>query len=154
MRFNPAGAVYGTIAVGALLAAESATRETYAETVGAVVITLVVYWLAHAYAQFTGRRLERGEPLALAALTRSLAHELAILAGAAIPLIPLIGWWIAGGKLADAVTAAIGTSAALIVVIELIAGIRAELSGRELLKQTSFGALLGLLVITLKLVLH
>lgn len=154
MRSNPAGAVYGTIAVGALLAAESATRETYAETVGAVAITLVLYWLAHSYAQFTGTRLKRSKPLALSALTSSLAHELAILAGAAIPLIPLIGWWIAGGKLADAVTAAIWTSAGLIVLIELVAGIRAELSGRELLRQTGFGTLMGVLVIALKLVLH
>jgi len=54
---NPAGLIYGTIAVAALLAAESARRETYVETVGAVLITLLLYWLAHSYAGFTGERV-------------------------------------------------------------------------------------------------
>ena len=48
--------------MAALLAAESARQETYPRTVGAVAITLILYWLAHSYSEFTGERLERGEP--------------------------------------------------------------------------------------------
>ena len=44
MPTNPGRLVYGTIAVGALLAAESARQETYVETVFAVAITLLLYW--------------------------------------------------------------------------------------------------------------
>jgi hypothetical protein len=43
---NPGDAVHGAIAVGALLAAETPRRETYAKTAAAVVITLVLCWLA------------------------------------------------------------------------------------------------------------
>lgn len=146
--------MYGTITVGALLAAESAKRETYAGTVGAVVIAMLLYWLAHAYSDFTEHRLEESQPLTLVGLTRTLAHELMILAGAAIPLLALLIGWAAGVGLTNAVTAAIWTSGAMIVVVELVAGLRAELTARALVAQTATGALLGLLVIALKLVLH
>src|ERR1019366_2743617 len=53
MPGNTWGLVYGTIAIGALLAAETAQSETYIETVGGVLIALVIYWLAHAYSEFT-----------------------------------------------------------------------------------------------------
>jgi hypothetical protein len=154
MFANPGAAVYGAIAVSALLAAESPRRETYAKTVAAVVITLVLYWLAHSYAEFAGRRLKTAGRLTLEDLASTMLHELSLLAGAAVPLVPLLTWWAAGGRLTGAVTAAVWTSASMIVIIELIAGLRARLSGRELGEQVALGALLGLLVIALKVVLH
>lgn len=151
---NPGAAVYGTITVGALLAAESASRETYLETVAAVVVTLLVYWLAHSYSQVTEHRLEQGEPLTLEGLGHTLAHELVIIVGAAIPLVALLICWIAGARLSTAVTIAIWTSAGLILIIEVAAGLRAELKRRELAAQTAAGALFGLLVIVLRVLLH
>jgi hypothetical protein len=154
MATNPSGAVYGTIAVAALLAAESARRETYLGTVSAVVVTLVLYWFAHSYASYAEERLEGGERLTVAGLGRTMAHELTILIGAAIPLIPLLGWWVTGGGLTNAVTAAVWTSAAIIVITEVALGLRAQLSGRGLIGQAGMGALLGLMVIALKILLH
>jgi hypothetical protein len=154
MPANPAGAVYGTITVGAVLAAESAQRETYARTLGAVVITMLLYWLAHSYASFAARRLLLGEELKIRGLAWTMAHELSLLIGAAIPLATLLIWWAAGANLASGVNAAIWTSAAMILIVELAAGLRARLFGRALLAQAALGALLGLLVIALKLVLH
>ena len=52
MLSDLSAAIYGLMTVGALLAAESADSETYAETVGAVAVTMIVYWLAHSYAEF------------------------------------------------------------------------------------------------------
>jgi hypothetical protein len=46
---EPRDAIYGAIAVGALLAAETPRRETYAMTVAAAIITLLLHWLAHSY---------------------------------------------------------------------------------------------------------
>ena len=40
------------------------------------------------------------------------------------------------------------------VVLELVIGIRAELTGHELVRQTAVGAVLGLLVIALRVLLH
>ncbi len=154
MAVNPVGLIYGTITVGALLAAESAQSETYLETVGAVVIALAIYWLARSYAEFTAERLERAEPLSVAALGRTMLHELSILLGAAIPLLTLLVWWATGARLGAAVTAAIWASAAVTALIELAAALRAGLTGRQLVAQTALGVLLGLLVIAMKLVLH
>ena len=154
MAETSAGLLYGTLAVGALLAAESARRETYAKTIAAVVITLVLYWLAHSYAEFTGRRLANKEPFEFSGLVQTFVRELSILIGASIPLLVLLIWWAAGGSLTAAVGAAIWTSASMIVLIELVAGLRAQASGSELLKQAAFGAVLGLGVIALRVILH
>lgn len=154
MLANSGGLVYGTIAVGALLAAESARQETYPKTLGAVAITLLLYWLAHSYAEFTGRRLRKTEPFTLAELVRTAAHELSVLIGAAGPLLVLLIWYAAGGQLTTAVTAAIWTSAVMIVIIEALVGVRAQLSGRDLVMQTAFGAVLGLLVVAVRVLLQ
>jgi len=154
MPVNPGGLVYGTILVATLLAAESAKRETYAKTVAAVVVALLVYWLAISYAAFTGERAERGEPFAYSALWRTASHELAVLYGASVPLLVLLVFWVAGVTLSAAVSAAIWTAAAMIVATEVVIGVRAELEGRELIVQTGFGVVLGLLVIALRVLLH
>jgi len=66
----------------------------------------------------------------------------------------LLIFWAAGAQLSAAVSAAIWTSAVMIVIIELVIGVRAQLSGRDLVLQTAFGAMLGLLVLALRVVLH
>lgn len=154
MPVNPGAAVYGTITVGALLAAESAQRETYAETIGAVAIALLVYWLAHAYSDFTEYQLEHRQPLTVGVVTQTLVHGLTVMAGAAVPLCALLICWLGGVRLSSAVTAALWTSAAMIVIVEVVAGVRADLSRRALIAQTAVGTLFGVLVIALKLVLH
>jgi hypothetical protein len=151
---NTGGVLYGTITVGALLAAESATRQTYARTVGAVAIAILLYWLVHAYSSFAEHRVEQGEPLTLRGLARTLAAELMIIVGAAVPLLAVLVCWAAGARLSTAVNAAIYTCSAIIVVTEVVAGVSAQLSGRDLIVQTALGALFGLLVIAVTLVLH
>lgn len=151
---NLAPAIYGTVAVGSVLAVESAQRETYLETVGAALIALALYWLAHSYAEFASRRLQSSQPITLALLRQTMAGELAILAGAALPIVALLVSWAGGIRLATGVTAAIWTSAVMIVVIEVVAGVRAKQSGRHLASQIGLGALLGVLIIALRVTLH
>jgi hypothetical protein len=154
MPRNAARFVYGTIVVAVLLAAETAERETYGETVIAVVVALLLYWFAHAYAESAAERIADRARLTVDELVRSMVHESPIILGAAVPLVPLLIWWAVGASLTSAVSVAIWTSAGMIVVYELIAGLRANLSGKDLILQIAIGAGLGLLVIVLKLVLH
>jgi hypothetical protein len=151
---NPGDAVYGAIAVGALLAAETPRQETYAKTIAAVVITLVLYWLAHSYADLAGERLRSGARLTAKRLLSTMLRELPILIGAALPLATLLICWIAGTGLSAAVLAAVWTSAAIILAIEIAAGLRGRLRGRQLLSQAFVGAFLGSLIILLRAVLH
>ena len=82
----------------------------------------------------------------------------AFVVGAFIPLLPWL-WSTTGNQIywsigLAAVGAAVWTSGIVIVGIEIVIGRRAELSGREFVTQTAFGAMLGLLVIALRLLLH
>src|SRR5436305_11945721 len=149
------GAVlYGTIMVGALLAAESARQENYADTVGAVAIAMMLYWLVHSYTAYTDRRLERRQPLTFGGLIQTLVQELMIVAGAVPPLVALLICWAAGTRLSTAVNAGVYTSAGMIVLVEVAAAVRAELSGRELVAQNSVGVLFALIVVALNVVLR
>jgi hypothetical protein len=151
---NAGAAVYGTITVGAILAAESAGSETYGDTVGAVSVAILLVWLAGAYAEFTEDRLELRKGFTLGGFGRALAHEVGIIAAAAIPLVEVVIFWVTGGTLTSAVTAAVWTTAAMVVTIEVVVGLRAELRGRKLAAHTALGALFGVLIIALKFVLH
>jgi hypothetical protein len=151
---NAGGAIYGTITVGALLGAEGSAHETYLATIAAALAAMVLYWVAHAYATHTEERLNDGTELTLSGVGKALAHEVTVLTGAALPLLTLVLFGLAGARLQTAVIAATWSAAAMIVAIELVAGIRAELTGRELAAQTAIGAALGCLVIAVRIILH
>jgi hypothetical protein len=154
MPLNPGGLVYGTILVATLLAAESPKRETYAKTVVAVAISVIVYWLSASYAEFTGERIREEEAFKPAAFARAAAHELPVVLGALGPLLALLVCWAGGAVLPTAVTIAVWTAVAIIVATEVVLGVRAELTGRQLVVQTGMGVLLGLLVVGLRVLLH
>jgi len=151
---NPAGTVYGTITLGALLAAEDGLHDTYAETVGSVVAALVLYWLAHSYAEELGLRLASGGRLTPRALGRALVRDWAIVRGTAAPLLALLAAWAVGAGQETAVTVALWTCAASLVALELLAGLRARARPGELALEVCVGAAMGLGVIALRAILH
>ena len=151
---NPGGLVYGTILIAALLAAENAKAQTYADTIAGVAVAELVYWLALSYSEFTGHRVTEGGAFNLKSFWRSAEHELAVVQGAVVPVLVLIGCWIAGVKLYNGVRLAIWASAGVIVVGELLIGVRSEQHGRELAVSAALGVVFGLLVISLRLILH
>lgn len=154
MPDNAGGLLYGTILVATLLSAESARRETYVKTIAAVLVTLLAYWLTISYSEYAGKRLERGERFAYGAFARTASRELTLFYGGAVPMVVLLVFWAAGAALTTAVGAAIWCAAAAVVGTETVIGIRAELTGRELVRQSAVGALLGLLVIAVRVLLH
>jgi hypothetical protein len=152
---NPAAAVYGLVAVGALLAAESGqTHESYLDMVASAAIAAVTYWMLHAYATLLGRRLTTGGALTVGALLRALGHDVPLLRGAAIPLVTLFIAWLVGATQEHGLTAALWSVVAAIVAFELLAGVRARSTPRELGLQTVLGLLLGLGVLSVRMVVH
>ena len=151
---NPSGVIYGTIAVGAVLAAESTRRETFGDTIEATAVVLALYWLAHTYAAVVGDRLKTRDTLSADALWRALLREAAILKGAVIPIVVLAILWAAGISLATGVTGALWSSAAALVLFEIIATVRSRVSGVQGLFQIVVGALLGAGVLLVRVVLH
>ncbi len=151
---NAGGAVYGTVMIGVLLAAEDARRDGYPETIGAAVIVLGLYWVTSLYTDTLGDRLRSASPLSATVFWRSCLHELPIVEGGLIPVLALVVAWAAGASVTSAVTAAVWTTGASIVILEVVAGWRARLSPRRLWLQTGAGAVIGLAIVALKLVLH
>jgi hypothetical protein len=151
---NAAGVVYGVITVGALMAAESGRHETYVDTVASALVATLLYWLAHAYADLLGRRLATGEALTMRALARALAHDWAIVRGAAIPILALLIAWAVGAGQESGVTAALRTAVVTVVVFELLAGIRAKSSPAELLLKACVGVTMGIAILAVKGILR
>lgn len=101
--------------VGVLLAAEDPRHEGYPDIVGAAAIVLVLYWLMSLYTQTLGIRLRSRGRLSLTLFRQTCAHELAIVEGAAIPLIALLAAWALGASVPGGVAAALWATAASIV---------------------------------------
>ena len=154
MPTSVAGLIYGTISVAALLAAESARSETYPKTVGAVAIIMILYWMAHSYSEYAAERMQEHEPFTYTGMIANATRELTVLIGAAIPFAMLVICWIVGASLTLAVAAASWASAAIVIATEIVIGVRANLTGRELVRQTVVGAILGLLIVALRVLLH
>jgi hypothetical protein len=151
---NPARLVYGVLAIGAVLAAESGSHESYIDTAGSAVIAILLFWLAHAYADVLGHRLQTHTRLNIAILGQALRDEAAILTGAVPALLAVLLCWIFGVVLATGVEAALWTTVASLLAFELLAGIRARATPRELVFEAGVGVTMGLAVIALKVVLH
>ena len=151
---NAEGAVYGTVMIGVLLAAEDARRVGYRDTIEAATLILVLYWLTGLYAHNLGRRLQTREPVNLRLVWRSCIHELTLVEGAFIPVITLLAAWAAGASVSSGVTVAAWTTVVTIVLLEVAAGWRAALRPRGLWLQTGAGVLMGLTIIALRLILH
>jgi hypothetical protein len=151
---NAEGVIFGIIAVGALMAAESGRHESYVDKVASALIATLLYWLVHAYADLLGSRLESGERLTAGALGRALAHDWAIVRGAALPLVALVIAWIVGASEEAGVTAALRTAVITIVVFEVVAGIRAKSTPGELVLKAAVGVTMGLAILALKGILR
>lgn len=151
---NAAGVVYGVITVGALMAAESGRHETYFDAFASAVFATLLYWLAHAYADLLGRRLDTGEALTVRSLGRALAHDWAIVRGAAIPLLALVIAWLVGASRESGVTAALRTAVVTVVVFELLAGIRSKSTPGELLLKAAVGVTMGIAILAVKGILR
>jgi hypothetical protein len=152
---NPGGYVYGTILVATLLAAERATHDSYARVAERVAVALVLYWLAVSYAEYVGHRAQgAGEHFSPRGFMRLAVHELALLTGALGPLLAVLGCWAAGARLETGISIAVWSAAAVILATEVALGVRSHLDGIDLVVQTAFGVLFGLLVIAMRVLLH
>jgi hypothetical protein len=151
---NPSGTVYGTLTIGALLAAESGLHDTYPETVGSVVVALLIYWLAHSYAELLGHRLAAGKHLTAARLGQALVRDWAIVRGAGAPLLALVIAWAVGAEQETGLTVALWTCVGSLLTFELLAGLRTRAQPAELALELCIGATMGFGVIALRVILH
>jgi hypothetical protein len=151
---NPAGAVYGLIAVGALLAAESGLKDSYPETIGSAAIAVTLYWFAHSYADVLGLRLLEQRRVSFAELWHTFIQDWSIARGAGTPLLTILVAWVAGASQVTAVTAGVWTVVGSLIAFELAAGVRSKAKPMELVLDVSAGTTLGLGILALRALLH
>ncbi len=140
--------------IGVLLAAEDARQETYAETIGATAVVVVLYWATSLYTHILGVRLRTHEPLGGALFWRSVVHEFPVIEGAVIPVAVLVLAWATGASLISGVRAAVYATAISIVLLEIAAGWRAQPRGPSIWLRAVAGAAAGLAVVAVKVILH
>lgn len=151
---NAEGAVYGAVMIGVLLAAEDGRQETYAETIGATAIVVVLYWMTSLYTHILGIRLRTHEPLNGPLIRRSLVHEFPVLEGAVVPVVVLVLAWLTGVSLTSGLRIAVFATAISIVVLEIAAGWRSKPRGPSIWPRAAVGAIAGLGVVAVKVLLH
>ncbi len=151
---NAEGAVYGVLLVGVLLATEDAGHETYGETIAAVSMVVVLYWVTRLYTHLLGVRLRTKQPLSPALIWRSAVHELPVIEGAVTQMIVLLVTWATGVSLITGVKATIAVTVVSMVVLEIAAGWRTEPRRAAFWLRVVLGVAMGLAVVAVKLVLH
>jgi len=86
---NPRAAIYGTIVASAVIAATAAGGKSPALIMAATVATLLVFWLAHVYADFLDHGLRHGRS-DLKVLGSIMVQELSMLVAPALSILFLL----------------------------------------------------------------
>jgi hypothetical protein len=86
---NPRGAVYGTIVAASVIAATAAGGKSPRLILAATVATLLVFWLAHVYADLLDHGLRQAS-FHLKLLPAIMARELSMLAAPALSILFLL----------------------------------------------------------------
>jgi hypothetical protein len=151
---NPVGTVYGTLAVGVLFAAESTENKPAVQDLAAVVGTLIVYWLAHAYAYTLAARLTPGpDDPPPHGVIKELGLQWTIVRGGLTEIVVFLLALAAGASSHQAVIAALISSIVLLLVFEAIAGVRGHQGGMALAGQIATCLLMCAGILAIKFIL-
>ena len=86
---NPRAAIYGTIVASAVIATTAGGHESAALILEATLATLLVFWLAHVYADFLGHELRRASSR-LRLMASVMVQELSMLVAPALSIFFLL----------------------------------------------------------------
>jgi hypothetical protein len=141
------------VTVGAVIAVESANALPPLRDIAAVVIVILVYWLAHSYSTVMGRLYRSRRTWSWAEVRATLAREAAIMRGAGVPIVVMLLFELFGAPSAMVTWAGLATVLVLLVVFQGAAAQRAGMRGLMMLAQMGIGLSFGLALIGLKYVL-
>ncbi len=148
-RQRRASGIYGAIITAAILATAGNELHT-GGLVAAVVITLVVYWLAEEYAELLGEQAEGGLVPTWDNIRGSLAATWPMVTASFVPLAVLVLARLAGATISVADNIGLAAAIALLLIHGWSAAQAAELRGWRLAWATSVALGLGLVMVLLK----
>ena len=151
MSRNVTGAVYGQILVTAIVATLSEDEGISAgELLFWVVVTMLVFWLAHVYAEGVARRLDRDRDLGLPDLRELARDELPELYAALPAVAALTLGWIGALSTEVAADLAIGFGVAALAGWGFVIARRSRLSPKGTFASVAINGAFGLAIVALK----
>ncbi len=144
-----AAGIYGTVVTAAIIDTVGDHAQT-AQLVVAVVVTLMVYWVAEEYARLLGEHTEAGRLPTWTHIRASLIVTWPMVAASYVPLLALVLARLAGASIPQAANAGLVVVLVLLVYHGWSAGRAASLQGRSLFAVTLVAAGIGLVMILLK----
>jgi small-conductance mechanosensitive channel len=152
---NPASAVYGTVLAGSLIATEGAGDSVdVPRMLVLVLVTQLVYWLAHVYAELVGRRVSTGRRPHRSDVRELLRAEWSLVAASYGPLLAVAVVHLLGYRANTAVLAGLWATTAVLVLWAVVAGRRGRMHGGELVLYVVLSGAFGCALVLLKTVLH
>jgi len=144
-----AASIYGAIITAAIIAAVGGKLSTVALVI-AVVVTLLVYWVAEEYAEVLGEQAEGGRLPTWTSIRGMLTSTWPMVSASYAPLIALVLARAAGASALTAANVGLVLAVLLLTFHGWSAGRAAGLHGRQLFFSTSVAAMLGIVMILLK----
>jgi hypothetical protein len=144
-----AAGIYGTIITAAILDIAGGRLSTDA-LVTAVVVTLLVYWIAEEYAEVLGEQAAGGRLPGWTYIADALAATWPMVSASFAPLLALVLARLAGATALEAANVGLAVAFVLLAFHGWRAALAAQLRGWQLVAACSVAAALGLIMILLK----
>jgi hypothetical protein len=154
-RANVAGAIYGQVLVTSFVAALSEAESIDAgEIFGGLLVTMLVFWLAHVYADAVAQRLEHKDPLTWREVWNIAKYEWPMLQAAVPALLALSLGWAGALPTLTAVRLAIGVGVVALLAWGFVIARVSGLSALATLGSVALNGAFGLGIVALKLLVH
>ena len=144
-----AAGIYGAIITAAILDTAGGHVSTSVLVV-AVVVTLLVYWIAEEYAEVLGEQAAGGQLPTRVSIQDALVSTWPMVTASFLPLLAVVVAKVAGASALTAANVGLVVAIALLTVHGWLAARSARLQGWKLLWATSIATGLGLVMILLK----
>lgn len=146
--------IYGLILTGTSLAA-SAQHEHIAFVALTVIVTVLVFWVAHTYAHLSAARAVLHRSLTRHEIAHGFGGAFALVTSCFIPLGALILLGIFGASTDIATYVALGVTSLMIAATAGVGAYRSDVRGWRLVGATALGLAMGIVLIAVKfIVLH
>jgi hypothetical protein len=148
-----ASEIYGLIIASSVLAAGDYDEDIVDVSVS-VLVTLVVYWLAEAYAHVLAARHARGHLVRWPRLSRTLRAGWPLVSASFLPLVAVVGSAILGADVPTAQTVGMLCATVLLFGTGWVAAARSRMGYLQRLLSALVAAGFGVALIALKAALH
>ncbi|HEY4864754.1 MAG TPA: hypothetical protein VIK45_04515 [Candidatus Dormibacteraeota bacterium] len=145
------GVIYGTLVTAGAIVTASEAAPNVVEMAITVVVTVALYWVAHAYAEVVGNSQAIAPSLKVA--VRELALESPMVAACILPLAVLLATDLVGASFELATTISLLATVGLLLIWGLLAARRARLNRAWAAASGAVYTLLGVAIVGLKLIL-